>query len=72
MSDLEGDLRATGADIEADSSRLKAIEEEKSALDPGDPRIVALSREAEGLARSLVPKATAERELSELAADAKA
>ena len=69
MSDLEEDLRATSADIEADSGRLKAIEDEKSRLDPGDPRLVALSKEAEEIARRLVPKTVAQRELSEKAAD---
>lgn len=72
MSDLEHDLRATGADIEADAGRLKEIEDEKSRLDAGDPRAIVLSHEAEELARGLVPKTVAERELNTIAADADA
>lgn len=65
MSDLEGEFRATTEDIAADAARLKEIEEEKSRLDPADPRVQALSEESEALARRLVPKAVAEREMTE-------
>ena len=67
MSDVEGDLRATSEDIAADAARLKAIEEEKSTLDPRDPRVVELSAESERLAQRLVPKTAAERELADAA-----
>ncbi len=63
MSDLEGDLRATSEDIAADAARLKAIEEEKTHLDPADPRAQELAEESERIARRLVPKAVAEREM---------
>jgi hypothetical protein len=69
MSELERDLRATGADIEPDAARLKEIEDEKSRLGAGNPRAIVLSREAEVLARGLVPKTAAERELNTTAAD---
>jgi hypothetical protein len=69
MSDLEGDFRATTEDIAADAARLKEIEEKKSRLDPADPQAQALSEESEGIARRLVPKTVAERELTDLAND---
>lgn len=69
MSDLEGDFRATTEDIAADAARLKEIEEEKSRLDPADARAQALSEESERLARRLVPKTVAERELTDQASD---
>ena len=69
MPDLEGDFRATSEDIAADAARLKEIEEEKSHLDPADPRALALSEEGERIARRLVPKAVAQREISDAAND---
>lgn len=69
MSDLEGDFRATTEDIAADAARLKEIEEEKSGLDPADPQAQALSKESEGIARRLVPKTVAEREIADEASD---
>jgi len=69
MSDLEGDLRATAEDIAADAARLKEIEEEKSRLAPSDPRVKTLSEESEAIARRLVPKTVAEREISDIAAE---
>lgn len=65
MSDLEGDFRATTEDIAADAARLKEIEEEKSGVDPADARAQALSEESEQIARRLVPKTVAERELTD-------
>ena len=65
MPDLEGDLRATAEDIAADAAEIKAIEEVKVELDPEDPRVRELSAEGERLARRLVPKAVAERELTD-------
>ena len=65
MSDLEGDFRATSEDIAADAARLKEIEEEKARLDPTDPRVQALSEEGETIARRLVPKTVAEREMTD-------
>ena len=68
MTDYEGDLDATTEDIGTDAARLKEIEDEKAGLDPSDPRVAELSAEGEHLARRLVPKAAAERELSDEAA----
>jgi hypothetical protein len=65
MSDLEGDFRATSEDIAADAGRLKEIEEEKAQLDPADPRAQELSEESERIARRLVPKTIAEREMAD-------
>jgi hypothetical protein len=65
MTDLEGDFRATTEDIAADAARLKEIEETKSSLDPADPRAQALSEEGEAIAKRLVPKTVAEREMTD-------
>ncbi|HEY8635844.1 MAG TPA: hypothetical protein VIL81_01155 [Candidatus Limnocylindrales bacterium] len=70
MSELEHDLRATAEDIAADAARLTGIEEEKAGMAPDDPRLVALSAESERLARRIVPKTAAERELAERASEA--
>lgn len=64
MSDREHDLRATTEDIAADAARLKEIEEEKGRLGPDDPRVLALAKEGEAIARRLVPKTVAEREMA--------
>ena len=69
MSDLGGDFRATTEDIAADAARLKEIEEKKSRLDPADPQAQALSEESEAIARRLVPKTVAEREIADEASD---
>ena len=68
-SDLEGDLRATAEDIAADAAQIKAIEEKKAALDPDDPEVQELSAKSEQLARKLVPKTVAQREISDAIAD---
>lgn len=65
MPDLEGDLRATAEDIAADAAELKALEEEKATLDAADPRVQKLSAQSERLARELVPKTIAEREITD-------
>lgn len=67
MSDLERDLRATAEDVAADAQRIQQIEQEKVRLDPSDPRVAELSAESERLARRLVPKTVAERELADAA-----
>ena len=61
--DLENDIQATAQDIAADADALQAIEAEKSELDPADPRALDLATQAERLARGIVSKTIAEREL---------
>ena len=70
MSDVDEDLHATADDIAADAGRLKAIEEEKAGLDADDPRATVLAEEGEALARGMVPKTVAEREMADEARDA--
>ena len=64
MAELDDDLHATAESIAADAERLVAIEEEKRALEPGDPRMIELSTESERLAGGLVPKTGAETQLA--------
>jgi hypothetical protein len=64
MDELEEDLRATAQSIESDADRLAAIEDEKKTLGSADPRLLALSREAELISKRLVPKTVAERALA--------
>jgi hypothetical protein len=59
----EDDLRATAADLAADAHRLEEIERTKSGLELDDPRLADLSAESEQIARRMVPKAVAERDL---------
>jgi hypothetical protein len=63
VSEQEDDLRATTEDIAADAREVQAIEEEKSRLEPEDPRMTELSEEVERIARQIVPKTVAERRL---------
>jgi cysteine sulfinate desulfinase/cysteine desulfurase-like protein len=65
VSEQEDDLRATTEDIAADAREVQAIEEEKSRLEPEDPRMTELSEEVERIARRIVPKTVAERRLVE-------
>jgi hypothetical protein len=65
MPDARDDLRATSEAIEDDAERLRDLEVQKQALDPADPTVVALSKEAEDLTQGIAHKATSERELSE-------
>jgi hypothetical protein len=69
MSELEHDMRATAESIAADAARLNGIEEEKASLETDDPRLVELSVESDKLARRIVPKTAAERELAEQLAE---
>ncbi len=73
MNDLHDDFRASADDLAADAGRLKSIEEEKSALDAADPRLVELSQNAERLVDRMVDKASVQTvRARELNADAAA
>lgn len=61
--ELESDIQATAEDIAADANALQALEAEKAKIDPTDPRAVDLATQAERLARGIVSKTVAEREL---------
>jgi hypothetical protein len=64
------DLQSTSDSISGDAEALARIEERKRALPDGDPDLVRLSVEAEEIARGLVPKVVAEREIAaEVVAD---
>jgi uncharacterized protein (DUF3084 family) len=65
MSDRAPELRATAEDIAADADRLKEIEEQKGRLEADDPRLRAFSEESEEIARRIVPKTVAEREMAD-------
>lgn len=63
-SQVDDDLVATSESLEADARRVVAIESEKQALNPGDPQLLTLSSEAEGLAGEIQQKSHVERSLS--------
>ncbi len=65
MSDPRDDLRSTEESIRRDAEQVKALEAEKSALEPTDPRVAQLSEQIERLATVLQGKTTAERELAD-------
>ena len=69
MPELEDELRATTEDVAAEAADLQEIEEQKAQLRPDDPRMAQLSREAERIARRLVPKTSAQREIVDEVAD---
>jgi hypothetical protein len=62
--DAEQDLKATIQDVAGDAEELQAIEHKKGQLDPSDPRVLTLSRQAEAIARDLPLKAAAETSLA--------
>jgi hypothetical protein len=64
VTEADDDLRATSEDVVADAERLREIEERKQSLPPDDPELLTLSEEAERIARRLVPKTVAEKELA--------
>ncbi len=64
MPDADDDLRATTDDIAADARRLEEIETEKGRMDPADPRAAELAAEGERLAREILPKTIAQREIT--------
>ena len=70
--ELESDLQATAEDIAADAEDLQAIEAEKTEIDPADPRALDLAAKAERLARDIVTKTVAEREIVVEAAEGQA
>ncbi len=61
----EQDLRATADSIRRDAEQVATLEEQKTVLDPADPRVVHISEKVERLAAGLQDKAVAERELVE-------
>jgi len=58
------DLQATADSIRTDIGRLAALEDEKLALDPEDPRVDTASDEAVRLADRIARETRAERQLS--------
>jgi hypothetical protein len=69
LTETGDDLRATSEAIVADAERLRDIEERKQELPEGHPELVTLSEEAEQVARAIVPKTVAEREIANEQAD---
>ena len=67
-SDLEDDLRSTADTIALDAAVLARIEDEKSGLEVDDPRVGALSLEAEEVATRLLQEVRIERQLTDAAA----
>ena len=59
------DLRSTAESIRRDAEQVKALEDEKTSLDPEDPRVDLLSEQVERVIEVMHGKAAAERELSE-------
>jgi hypothetical protein len=62
--DPQQDLRATELSIQKDAERVKTLEEEKSELDPADPRVEQISERVVDLTAGLQAKAAAEHEIS--------
>ena len=65
MPDPRDDLRSTAESIRRDAEQVMALEDEKTNLDPDDPRVDQLSEQVEHVTSGLQGKAAAERELSE-------
>jgi hypothetical protein len=63
MPDHQSKLHAAIDAITADVARLKAVQNRKRDLKPGDPAASVLARQAVDIATQLVPKTVAEREI---------
>jgi hypothetical protein len=59
------DLAATSESLQGDAERLVDIEREKQDLDAADPRVDALSIEAERVAGEIQDKSRIERDLAD-------
>jgi hypothetical protein len=68
MSEVDDDLRSTAETMSEEAARLSRIEAEKAAMDPGDPRLLALAEESEDLVDGLAAMAAVEKELASEAA----
>jgi hypothetical protein len=64
MPDPIEDLRSTQESIQEDAETVKAMEREKTELDPRDPRVDELSDRIKRKTTDLDAKAAAEQELS--------
>ncbi len=64
MSEHDMDLRATAEDLAADAARLEEIEKAKARLGIEHDDAVTLADEALTLARGMVGKTAAERDLA--------
>ena len=58
------DFSATAGSLREDAQRVAEIEEEKQRMDLDDPRVDALSREAERIAGDVQRKSRIERDLA--------
>jgi hypothetical protein len=61
----QDDLAATAESLHEDALRVAEIETEKQELDVDDPRVDALSSEAEHIAGQIQHKSRIERDLAE-------
>jgi hypothetical protein len=66
MDDTSTDLRATSDALLRDLEVLATIEDEKRTLEPGDPRLVALARRVEDVARRVLTATDRQRRLTEI------
>jgi hypothetical protein len=64
MPDKRDDLRATEESIIDDAERLRNLESEKAALNPGDPKVDLLSEKVVRIVEGLDDKAAIQRRLS--------
>jgi hypothetical protein len=62
---LHDDLRATTEDIAADASQLAEVESEKGKLNPTDPALVPLAKEAAELGEQIALKTASELDLAQ-------
>src|SRR3954453_15439108 len=68
MSDVDEDVKALSSSLVNDANELARIEAEKKQLPADDPRSSDIARRSEEIAREILPKTVAERELTDEAA----
>ena len=65
MGDHEEDFRATSDSIQEDARRVDALEKEKRALDPQDPKVGVISKKVQAVVDGMQDKAAVETALVE-------
>jgi len=68
MSDVHEDVKALSSSLVNDANELARIEAEKKQLPADDPRSSDIARRSEEIAREILPKTVAERQLTDEAA----
>jgi hypothetical protein len=63
LNEIESDIKATGDSLVADAKEVADLEEQKTVLPAGDPRMVELAQKSQALTAKMAAKAEVEATL---------